>query len=82
VPLVETAEHDPDPGARAKAKRQIEAIEAGQTGWSSQIPYGPFIVLGALAAYFFGPRIFDWYFGLFVRPDIISGAHDALSLLL
>jgi leader peptidase (prepilin peptidase)/N-methyltransferase len=81
-PLREIAEDDPDPKARADAKKQIEAIEAGQTGWSSQIPYGPFIVLGALAAFFFGPQIFAWYFGLFARPEIIAPARSILSALL
>jgi leader peptidase (prepilin peptidase)/N-methyltransferase len=81
-PLHETADNDPDPKARAEAKKQIEEIEAGQTGWSSQIPYGPFIVLGALAAFFFGPQIFTWYFGLFARPGIITPACSILSTLL
>ncbi|WP_053367285.1 prepilin peptidase [Bacillus sp. FJAT-27245] len=29
------------------------------------IPFGPFIVLGSLAAYFYGSRIIDWYFSFF-----------------
>lgn len=29
----------------------------------SQIPFGPFLVIGTLIAFFFGKQILDWYFG-------------------
>ena len=69
-PLQTIAENDPDPAAREKAKQEIKAIEETQVAWSSQIPFGPYIVLAALIVYFFGAQILRWYFGLFapLRP--------------
>jgi leader peptidase (prepilin peptidase)/N-methyltransferase len=75
-PLQQIAENDPDPQARAKAESEIEEIQANQTAWSSQIPFGPYIVLGALLAFFLGPKLIHWYFGFFHR------APEALSSLL
>ena len=36
--------------------------------WSKPIPFGPYLVLGAVTAMFFGPQIVDWYWGLAVAP--------------
>jgi prepilin signal peptidase PulO-like enzyme (type II secretory pathway) len=30
------------------------------------IPFGPFLVLGAIVSLFFGQSLLDWYQGLFV----------------
>ena len=30
------------------------------------VPFGPFITIGSLTAYFFGGRIVNWYFGVFI----------------
>ena len=35
--------------------------------WQSRIPFGPYIVLGALVSYFWGMKILYWYLGFF-RP--------------
>ena len=32
----------------------------------SEMPFGPFLILGIYLALFFGDRIIDWYFGLFI----------------
>ena len=32
-----------------------------KTDWQSRIPYGPYIVLGALTWLFFGQQLMDWY---------------------
>ena len=29
------------------------------------IPFGPYLVIGALVALFYGPAVIDWYFGMF-----------------
>lgn len=34
----------------------------GRQGWSSKIPFGPFLALGAVIWLFYGRRIVDWYF--------------------
>ena len=36
--------------------------------WSKPIPFGPYLVLGAVTALFLGPQIVDWYWGLAVAP--------------
>ncbi len=36
-------------------------IVTGKTDWQSRIPYGPYIVLGALTWIFFGQEIVGWY---------------------
>jgi len=41
-------------------------ILLGGKGARTQIPFGPFLSLGALSYLFFGPQISLWYFGLFV----------------
>ncbi len=72
-PLKHIVNNDPDERAREKAQKQIDEIVENQTAWSSQIPFGPYIVLGALIAFFFGPDLIDWYFHLFHRaPDAIT----------
>jgi leader peptidase (prepilin peptidase)/N-methyltransferase len=39
-------------------------IVTGKTDWQSRIPYGPYIVLGALTWIFFGQQIIGWYMSL------------------
>ena len=39
-------------------------IVTGKTDWQSRIPYGPYIVCGALAWLFFGQAILHWYMSL------------------
>jgi leader peptidase (prepilin peptidase)/N-methyltransferase len=34
---------------------------AGRAGRKSQIPYGPYMILGTFVAIFAGQRISDWY---------------------
>ncbi|MEL7476300.1 MAG: A24 family peptidase, partial [Cyanobacteria bacterium J06555_12] len=34
--------------------------------WSKPIPFGPYLVLGAVTALFFGPQLVDWYWNLAV----------------
>jgi len=43
----------------------VSLIVARRAAWSSQIPFGPYLVLGALIAFFFGPDLIRWYFELF-----------------
>ena len=72
-PLKDIVDNDPDERAREKAQKEIDEIVESQTAWSSQIPFGPYIVLGALMAFFFGADIMGWYFGLFHRaPEAIT----------
>jgi leader peptidase (prepilin peptidase)/N-methyltransferase len=35
-------------------------------GLRAKIPFGPFLSLGALVYFFFGPELSHWYFGLFL----------------
>jgi leader peptidase (prepilin peptidase)/N-methyltransferase len=35
-------------------------------GYRIRIPFGPFLSLGALVIFFFGPELTRWYFGLFL----------------
>ena len=39
-------------------------IVTGKTDWQSRIPFGPYIVCGALTWLFFGQAILDWYMSL------------------
>ena len=36
-----------------------------QTNWGFEIPYGPYIAVGAIVAYFWGSKIILWYFSFF-----------------
>ncbi|MBN1916734.1 MAG: prepilin peptidase [Verrucomicrobia bacterium] len=81
-PLHAVAENDPDPAAREKAKAEIAEIEEAQMAWSSQIPFGPYIVLGALIAYFFGDRLIRWYFGLLMPVQPAMPAHNLVGTVL
>jgi len=40
-------------------------ILSGQKTLKSEVPFGPFLVIGAFTALFFGQNIIDWYFSLF-----------------
>lgn len=42
-------------------------IVTGKTDWQSKIPYGPYIVFGAITWIFFGHQIVHWYMNLFQR---------------
>lgn len=42
----------------------IGMMAAGKAGRRSAIPFGPFMVAGALLAVFVGPAVADWYVGL------------------
>jgi leader peptidase (prepilin peptidase)/N-methyltransferase len=43
----------------------IVGIILGKFKKRKQIPFGPFIALGALLSYFYGNNIIDWYFTMF-----------------
>jgi leader peptidase (prepilin peptidase) / N-methyltransferase len=43
----------------------IVLIVSKKAEWSSQIPFGPYIVLGALISFFVGDSILNWYLGFF-----------------
>ena len=43
----------------------ITLIGLKKVEWQSRIPFGPYIVLGALVSYFWGMRILEWYLSLF-----------------
>lgn len=45
----------------------ILLILTGKSDWQSRIPYGPYIVLGAMAWLFFGQQTVAWYMSLFQR---------------
>lgn len=43
----------------------MSLIASKKVEWQSRIPFGPYIVLGALISYFWGYRILEWYLGFF-----------------
>lgn len=43
----------------------IILIIAGKKGLKSQIPFGPFLVIGTFLMMFFGQQIMAWYVNLF-----------------
>lgn len=43
----------------------VTLMIAGVKGRKSQIPFGPFLAIGAIIALFFGGWIIDWYTGMF-----------------
>ncbi len=43
----------------------VTLIALKKVEWQSRIPFGPYIVLGALISYFWGMQILDWYLGFF-----------------
>lgn len=38
----------------------------GKKGMKSMLPFGPFLVFGFLASYFYSDQILNWYFGMFL----------------
>jgi leader peptidase (prepilin peptidase)/N-methyltransferase len=42
----------------------LTLIVTGKTDWQSRIPYGPYIVAGALVWLFFGQSVLHWYMSL------------------
>ena len=43
----------------------MSLIASKKVEWQSRIPFGPYIVFGALISYFWGYRILEWYLGFF-----------------
>ena len=41
----------------------------GRAEWSSKIPFGPYLALGAVVWLFWGTELLTWYMGL-LRPGI------------
>lgn len=37
-------------------------ILTGKKGWKSKIAFGPFLILGAMVAFFWGPQIMNWWY--------------------
>lgn len=44
----------------------IVMMVLGKKGMKSMLPFGPFLIFGLLASYFYAEEIFDWYWGLFL----------------
>ncbi|SIF31548.1 Flp pilus assembly protein, protease CpaA [Mycobacteroides abscessus subsp. abscessus] len=44
----------------------IVGMLIGKVEKGKPIPFGPYIALGSLTAYFFGQRILDWYLYSFI----------------
>jgi len=42
----------------------LTTLLVGKRVWSSKLPFGPYLALGALLWMFFGPAFVDWYLGL------------------
>lgn len=47
----------------------ISLIALKKVEWQSRIPFGPYIVLGALISYFWGIKILNWYLGFFTQAQ-------------
>lgn len=47
----------------------VGAMVLGHREWSSKIPFGPYLALGALLWMFCGPAIVEWYAGLLVPQE-------------
>lgn len=48
----------------------VMLIVMSRAKWQSQIPFGPYIVMGTLISYFLGTKIIQWYMG-FLRPPAL-----------
>ena len=48
----------------------VMLIATRKAEWQSQIPFGPYIVLGALISYFVGNNILEWYLGFFQQAGM------------
>ena len=44
----------------------VSLISLKKVEWQSRIPFGPYIVLGALISYFWGAKILYWYLSFFL----------------
>jgi leader peptidase (prepilin peptidase)/N-methyltransferase len=42
----------------------VLTIVLGKREWSTKIPFGPYLALGALIWLFSGPELVDWYWNL------------------
>ena len=48
----------------------VMLIATRKAEWQSQIPFGPYIVLGALISHFVGNNILEWYLGFFQQAGM------------
>jgi leader peptidase (prepilin peptidase)/N-methyltransferase len=48
----------------------ILTIVLGKREWSTKIPFGPYLALGALIWLFSGPELVDWYWNLANPPEL------------
>ena len=48
----------------------VMLIATRKAEWQSQIPFGPYIVLGALISFFVGNNILEWYLGFFQQAGM------------
>ena len=48
----------------------VMLIVTQKAKWQSQIPFGPYIVLGALISFFVGNNILQWYLGFFQQAGM------------
>ena len=46
----------------------LTTIVAGRREWSTKIPFGPYLALGALIWLFVGPELVQWYWGAIAPP--------------
>lgn len=52
-------------GSVAGSLISVALVLKGNAGWKSQIPFGPYLTIGAVGALFFGDAVWNWYFGQF-----------------